>query len=262
MAQSPAQRQKALQKKANKRKQKAAQLRQQAQHQPARLDSKSQIQAAFAWPILETFLTRDWDEEGAIVQALVAREGSNGRIAVGVFLIDLALLGVKNSFVQMFESHAAYSELRTSVLESQHMVSADLNLIAKILRAAVEYAAQFGFRPNSDYRLASQMLAGADADASPVEIPTGGPEGKPLFIAGPHDNVEAILLRLEDRVGPDGYHYVMPGQDDVPGLGEWIEGFAGGVEDEDEDEEGEDGEGEDGEDEEDEDSEEPAAGQS
>ncbi|MEO7715477.1 MAG: hypothetical protein ABIY70_04705 [Capsulimonas sp.] len=232
MAQSPAQRQKALQKKSNKRKEKAAQLRRQSQNQPARLDSKSQIEAAFAWPILETYLTEAWDEEGQIIQALVSREGPNGRIAVGIYLVDLGLLGVKNSFVQMFESHSAYSELRTSVLESQPMISADINLIAKILRSAVEYAAQFGFRPNSDYRLASRMLAGADPDASPAEIPSGGPEGKPLFIPGPHDNIEAILLRLEDRVGPDGYHYVMDG----PEGGEWIDGY-GDVDEEEDDEE-------------------------
>ena len=238
MAQSPQQRQKALQKKANKRKQKAAQLRQQSQHQTVRLDSKSQIQAAFAWPVLETLLSRDWDTEGAIVQALVTREGPGGRVAVGVFLIDLALLGVKNAFVQVFETHAAYGELRESIMESQPMVSSDLNLIAKILREGVAYAAQFGFRPNSDYRMASQMLAGADPDASLVEIPLGGADGKPLFIAGPHDNVEAILLRLEDRVGPDGYHYMIddPNADGID-PSQWLEGY-GADDDEGDDEDG------------------------
>jgi hypothetical protein len=44
-----------------------------------------------------------------------------------------------------------------------------------------------------------------------------GQNGKPLFIAGPHDSPERcdrILDLLEKKCGPNGYHYILPVLDD------------------------------------------------
>jgi len=53
-------------------------------------------------------------------------------------------------------------------------------------------------------------LSGADPDACPAKIPLGGDDGKPFYIAGPYDHARAIVDKLIRRLGPDGFHYIIP----------------------------------------------------
>jgi len=39
---------------------------------------------------------------------------------------------------------------------------------------------------------------------------TFGKNGKPFFIAGPHDNAARILKQLEKTAGPGNYDYLVP----------------------------------------------------
>jgi hypothetical protein len=52
----------------------------------------------------------------------------------------------------------------------------------------------------------------------------GGKEGKPFFVAGPHDNADRIIRILERKVGHGNYNYFVPIGD--PGSfddGDWDE---------------------------------------
>ena len=89
------------------------------------------------------------------------------------------------------------------------MIKADVNLAAKIIREAIAYAKELGFRPDPDYRDAMPILGDADPDACDTPIPLGK-DGKPLFIAGPYDNVGRIMDKLTRKLGPDGFHFLAP----------------------------------------------------
>lgn len=235
MAQNPQKRQRALARKASKHKAKKAAQR--SQSQAAIPDRHAQIRAAGAWPLLETLLTQGWEEPGALVQALVARQSPAGRIAVAAFLIDLGCLGVKSAFVNFYPSESDYRyQLRRGFVSRQPMTKADTNLIAKIVREGVAYAQGLGFRPDPDYRDALLLLGDADPNASPAKIPLGGEDGKPLFVAGPHDNVDAIMATLTRKLGPEGFHFIVPVGLDASGLGYALESDED-WEDEDEEEE-------------------------
>jgi hypothetical protein len=91
---SSAERQKARQRKAEKKKQKRS--------LHARALSKTRVVhglpgSAGQWPLLECWLTEEWQDVRQIVQILVARRGPRDEIAVGVFLVDLGCLGLKNA---------------------------------------------------------------------------------------------------------------------------------------------------------------------
>ena len=207
MAQLTQKRQKALERQAVKRKQKAADLRRQHAVAP---DSHGQIKAAGTWPLLETLLTEDWNGPEGLVEALVARRSPSGRIAAATFLIDLSCLGVKNAGVGTFETEGEYvRRLRLNFL-MRPRISGNINLIAKIIREGIAYAADLGFTPHPDYLDAAYLLGDADPNASPAEVPLGGPDGKPLYVPGPYDNFESILMRLERRLGLDGFNVVFP----------------------------------------------------
>jgi hypothetical protein len=67
------------------------------------------------------------------------------------------------------------------------MAPAEFNLAAKIIATSLEYAAKLGFKPDAVFAQAQHLLAGAEPAACATPVPTGGPEGKPLFVSGPYD---------------------------------------------------------------------------
>lgn len=176
---------------------------------PAPKSERGWLRQSAEWPLHECLLTQAWRDTSTIVQILVARRSPQGQIAAGVFLVDLGCLGVKNAFGRVYETQGEYAaELRNDMLSSQAMVPADLNLAAKIIREAVAYARELGFRPNRDIRDARLVLGDADPEACDEDIPLGK-EGKPFFVAGPYDDVDRIMDKLMRKLGPDGFGYLI-----------------------------------------------------
>lgn len=172
----------------------------------------AQVREAAGWPVMECWINAAWRDPMVLGQAVVARQDPETRqVAAAAYVIDRACLGVKNALVA---PTMTVSEFRTGllagVLESDEMVKADLDLVAAVVEAAVDYAAELGFSPHKDYHVAKLLLQGADPDAIGEEIPVGGPQGKPLFIAGPYDNADKIIAKLRRAVGPEGFDYLLP----------------------------------------------------
>jgi hypothetical protein len=190
--------------KARQRKKKRTLLR------PRALSPRGLLRASGNWPLHECLLAEEWQEEGAIIQILVVRRSRSGQIAMGTFLVDLGCLGVKSAFGRLFDTRREYEELRNGMMSRQDMIKADVNLVAKIVREAIAYAQDLGFKPDPDYRDAMFVLGDADPDACDVPIPLGGKDGKPFFFAGPYDNVDRIMAKLTRKLGPDGFHFIFP----------------------------------------------------
>ncbi|MCD6344108.1 MAG: hypothetical protein J7M17_00680 [Anaerolineae bacterium] len=208
---SARQRQKTRQRKTVKRKKKK---RGRGISPPRFQSGRSLLRASGSWPLYECLLTKEWRKEGAITQILVARRSSSGQIAIGVFLVDLGCLGVKSAFGSL-PTRREYRKLRDRMKAHQSMVKADLNLVAKIIREALAYAKELGFKPDPDYRDAMPVLGDADPDACDVPIPLGGKDGKPFFVAGPYDNVGRIMAKLTRKLGPGGFTFIVPIGGDV-----------------------------------------------
>ena len=169
------------------------------------------IALAAKWPVHEVLLSRGWDQEAALITILVARHSPmSGKVAAGLFLVDLACLGVKSAQVVLFADPAEYhAGLRAHALRLQPMAPADFNLVGKIIATGLEYAANLGFKPDPVFNQAQHLLAGADPAACTMLVPTGGPEGKPFFVAGPHDDARRIVDHLVRTVGAGNFHYLV-----------------------------------------------------
>ncbi len=204
MAKDQKRRQKALQRKAAKRKARKKELAQVSR----RLMAPS-LRHASGWPLHQVLINEDWRDPHTLVTIVVSRRSPSGHIAIGYFLVDTGCLGVKNAFGRVMDQ-AEYEAIVEDMQESQTLIPCDLNLAAKIIREAVEYARALGFRPNRDYPDALRVLGDADPDACTEEIPLGGEDGKPSYFAGPYDDVDRILKRLTKAVGPDGFHFFAP----------------------------------------------------
>lgn len=166
---------------------------------------------AAKWPVFEVLLSQGWDQEGQLAIILIARRSPmSGKVAAGSFLVDLACLGAKSVQVKLYKDAAEYQAgLRRHVMGMRPMAPAAFDLAAKIILTGLEYAAALGFKPDPVYAQAEHLLADANPAASPVEVRTGGSEGKPFFINGPYDNVDRIMAQLVRAVGPEGFHYLL-----------------------------------------------------
>lgn len=186
--------------------------RKSAKPQLSSRSKKAMLRAALAWPVMECWVNEDWKDPTQINQVVVTRRNpATGEVYVGTYLVDRACLGVKDAYASNFSDARTFRrELLTYLRRYQKLVKIDFNLAAKIVRSGIEYAAQFGFRPHRVYQEASILLQDADLDAVEVEIPVGGPEGKPFFIAGPYDNADKIMGQLLQKLGPGGFNYLMP----------------------------------------------------
>jgi hypothetical protein len=198
-------RRKALQRKRAKRTQKRKEARSRASGRPSKQTDSRQVGE---WPLHECLLTERWRDPDELVQILVSRRGPQGQVATAAFLVDLGCLGVKTAHSAVTESDRAHKQIRGDMERQQKMSPVSLNLVAKIIREGIAYAAQLGFRPHRDYHLAKWVLGDADPDACEDSIPLGR-DGKPFFVAGPFDDVPKIMAKLERAVGSDGFHYLI-----------------------------------------------------
>jgi hypothetical protein len=168
------------------------------------------VRRAAAWPVLEVLVSRGWNQPTSLASVLVARRSANtGQVAVAIFLVDLACLGVKNALCAVFDDEDEYTiALRERYLEREAMTPADIGLAAKIVATGLVYADSLGFGPHPDFYSAEHLLADADFETCPTPIPTGGPQGKPLFVAGPDDDAAAVIAHLTRLLDRDGFDFV------------------------------------------------------
>lgn len=175
---------------------------------------------AAGWPVHEVLLSRGWEEHGAAITLLLARRSpTSGKVASALLLIDLGCLGVKSAQVHLFKEVGEYNRgLRAHAMRLQPMMPISLKLAAKIVFTGLEYAARLGFKPDPVYAQAAHLLSGVDLAAEPTAVPTGGPEGKPFYVNGPHDDARKIVEQLMRAVGPGNFHYVIQGSKEELGL--------------------------------------------
>ncbi len=166
---------------------------------------------AATWPVYEVLVSRQWDTPGGLATILVARKApETGKVAAAYFIVDLACLGVKRVQVKRFPDVDEYfAGLRADAVTRQPMAPASLDLAAKIIYTALDYAASMGFKPDFVFNQAEPLLSGAMPEQCSTPVPTGGPEGKPFFVNGPYDDVDRILAQLRRVVGDGNFDYLL-----------------------------------------------------
>jgi yecA family protein len=160
----------------------------------------------------EAFIQRDYKETG-ITNVIVTRTDDSGWLGAAVFLVDLYCLGIKDAFVSEMPATDWPQEMER-VVPKANRLALHPACARKLVEGAADYAQALGFLPHRDYKKARRLLGSLKAKDCP-EIFTYGNNGKPLFIAGPHDDairINRVMQILTAKLGPDGFHYILPGQ--------------------------------------------------
>lgn len=201
--------QKALMKKRSK--QKAAGQHKVPQSEFMSLSAQGIIRRSRTFPVFECLISDSWQKEDpGLVQILLARQQPDGDICFGTYLVDKLCLGLKNTFANAGFSRTRYqNEVSDRVFRAMVPVECTVELAHQMIYASIDYAAQFGFEPNKDYALSQYLLLPRGELKEPYHL-TFGRNGKPFYIAGPHDNAARILRQLEKNPGPGNFDYVAP----------------------------------------------------
>ena len=166
--------------------------------------ARKAVREAQGYPVHECMINRSWREKG-LVTILIARRQPNGRIAFGVFLVDVYCLGLKNTFWNGDFTISEYDwGVRGRMVSENDLVACPLDLAHAIIYGGIEYAEQFGFKPNKDFKMSQYLLDPRESVTVSDDVEFGR-EGKPFYISGPDDNVEQILRQLEATAGEGNF---------------------------------------------------------
>jgi hypothetical protein len=145
------------------------------------------------FPVYECLNMEGW-EEGGLAPILIVRQQPNLKYTFGVYLVDYYCLGLKNTMCNVNMSYEKILHYKNRVPYS--FVEFDYQDARSMILGGIEYARELGFSPNPDWR-DSQYIVEAD---KPFEHKfTFGKDGKPLFVNGPEDNVQAIMAKLHGK---------------------------------------------------------------
>lgn len=208
-------RQKALMKKRPKDKLRRKKAKKEGLFSSARthLSAKSIIYDARSYPISECLIGSSWKEQG--LAHILSRRQPDGNLVFGVYLVDVFCLGRKNTFCNANLSISKYEDdLKAGIYREQNPVECSVDLAHQIIYGAVDYASELGFKPQKDFKLSKYVLEGRDKFGEITEVEFGK-DGKPFYIAGPDDDVQTIMGKLEAKLGPDNFKYFFP-IDEIP----------------------------------------------
>ncbi len=167
------------------------------------------VRQARNYPLDGCWTMRSWQDNGLTV-VVVARRQPNGNIVFGNYLVDYYCLGVKDAYYNAEIPPAEFKrDYLTKIFRGEKPIEISPALAHELVYGSVEYAAQFGFKPHRDFKLAQHILDLADAHPRSGQV-TFGKDGKPFFIAGPYDNPDAILRQLLRTAGADNFNYLAP----------------------------------------------------
>lgn len=162
------------------------------------------------FPISHCFCSPDWrDENKGLIQILVCREQPSGKYVVGVYLVDMQCLGVKNALYHINWEWEKIEELHEQISMNADipLASCEYVLVHNIIYGALDFAEEIGFYPHADFAIAQYILAEDDDNIELIELEFGR-DGRPFFVAGPYDDVRRIIRILNQKVGEGNYDFI------------------------------------------------------
>jgi len=189
-------------KKAQRRKQVVAQKRRAEQLEnslPARVLRATQA------PIQHCYLTEALFEIG-IGTLVVARGATHHHVAVGLFLIDVFCLGIKDATFRRLEGDEFELYMDRTDLGAP-TISVDPSYARKLLRDVAAWSQSIGFAPHRDFTAVERIFGDVSADASDASFQFGR-DGRPVYMPGLMDTAPLIRQRVEQlrkHLGDDGF---------------------------------------------------------
>lgn len=171
------------------------------------------------------YVTKDIDKM-KMGHVIVTRKHTGGRISMAAYLVDMACLGVKDSFYRLRMDDWEFDEF----LDDRRDMFRECSYEEAHNRVwgSIAYAEEAGIRPDKSFSLTQYMLE-EDTDNVPLIEYEYGKDGKHFLTCRSELEASRYLPLMRQNLGEGNYHYLIGIGD--PGFGE---------ENEDDDEAGDD----------------------
>jgi hypothetical protein len=150
--------------------------------------------------------------ESGFGQVVVARFKLSGDAELGVFLIDVYCLGIKDAFFTRVSELEYDTRILVGLAEKGGgKESLSPACARKLVEGAVQYAQRLGLAPHPDYKKACRVFGGIRAEECDRDF-VYGQDGKPMFVQSPHDSpefVHRVMTTLTRVLGTEGFHYIL-----------------------------------------------------
>ena len=161
---------------------------------------------ATEFKVEQCLINDDWQESG-LAQIVLVRQMPNLKYLMGIYLVDIFCLGLKDSFLRVNFKQEDVVQFIHRV--PQQLIEISYEDVRSVVLGAIEYASQWRFEPNQGW---SQTRYLVEFDRAYEKKFTFGKEGKPLYVQGPHDNVVEIMGKLGSSIKEGEAHFMVGGE--------------------------------------------------
>lgn len=158
-------------------------------------------------PVFECMVSSDW-KETKLLHVVVARSHTNGNITACFYLVDLLLMGVKDTDYMFNRPLFEYKEKIEEISDRMNLINITYELAHNIIYTSIDFAGSFGFSPHKDYSsITSFMLEEDDDNIEVIEIECGH-DGKPAYMRSPYESdheSDRIIKKLEKSAGSGNF---------------------------------------------------------
>lgn len=155
-------------------------------------------------------LIADGYEANSLTMCLIVRAQPGGKFTFANILVDRLCLGVKSCMANCNSTDVEIEELIDRIEGHGVIQEVTPTYFHNLIYAAVDYAAELGFKTPDDFYLAEYVLDPDLIDDGIDDIEMGR-NGKPFYIQGPFDDATRILSILNRSVGREGYEFIVEG---------------------------------------------------
>jgi hypothetical protein len=164
-------------------------------------------------PIGNCYINKEWDEAG-MANIIITREHTNGNKTVGLYLVDIFCLGVKDTHYLFNIPDSELEEIIEQIDGSgdSEMIKEKYSLLHNIIYGGIEYAKEFGFKTHKDFNLTKYILEEDDDHIEFIDVEFGL-DGKPAVFMGKEQHPSNIISQLERIVGKDNFTIMYEDED-------------------------------------------------
>jgi Domain of unknown function (DUF6930) len=150
------------------------------------------------------YINTDWEESRA-ASIFITRNHSNGNLTVGIFYVDLALLGIKDVFYYFNIPQSELDDLMREGPGGEDIwTEIDYEIAHNIIYGAYEYALDFEFKAHKNFSVGKYILEEDDDHIALIDIEMGF-HGKPTVFCTNQDSMQSLILHMEKTVGPGNF---------------------------------------------------------
>jgi|GEM_PF-412385 len=155
-------------------------------------------------PIRECLINKDWKNIG-MAHIFIARQQPSGNMILGLLLVDMLCMGIKDCDYHFNVPEDEYLEMRKDIVQALEMKHCEYNLAHNITYGAIEFAEDFGFKPHKDWAVAQYLLAEDTDEIEIIDLAFGDEEGRPRVIVTPEYPMHDVIARLNKVLGPGNF---------------------------------------------------------